>query len=168
MSSIYLKNLQTNPQSTDTVNSNYVFTDLYMDLTQDTETVMGKTSLSKAGKVWKKDLKVLHDESAIANSIFYIMNTLPGQRPLVPTFGCDLRKFIAQPITDYTTKMIQDTIFSALRTWEPRIKITAVEVEPNPEQHEYSIAVQAAVPKLSQPYINVFAKLTQSGELKRV
>ena len=82
MSSIYLKNLQTNPQSTDTVNSNYVFTDLYMDLTQDTETVMGKTSLSKSGKVLKKDLKVLHDESAIANSIFYIMNTSPGQRPL--------------------------------------------------------------------------------------
>lgn len=168
MSSINLKNLKKQNISKDIVNSRYTYTDLYMDMRQDTVSYMDKSSLTKTNKSLKKDLAVLHDEAAIANSIFYIMSTSHYQRPLLPTFGCDLRQFIGEPMTDYTSGKIRDTIYTAIRSWEPRVKITSIEVKENPDQHEYDINVYVSVPKLAMPEIGIFTKLTQSGVLQRI
>ena len=167
MSSINLTTLKRQKESTDNVNSKYTFTDVAMDMSQDTVDIITKNRLYEGTKKLKKDLKVLHDEAAIANSIFYIVSTTYGQRPLLPGFGCNIRKFIGEPISSTVAKIISSTISTALKSWEPRINITSIVVKEDADNHEYSISIYVSIPKMGIPNINVFARLTNNGNIIR-
>ena len=54
-----------------------------------------------------------------------ILFTIPGTFPLLPTFGCDLFKYLDKPITDSFGK-VRNVIIAALERFEKRAKITKV------------------------------------------
>jgi len=55
----------------------------------------------------------------VRQSIGIILETEPGERLMRPTFGCGLRR-----------ALIQLDVARALTTWEPRIELQSVRVEP--------------------------------------
>jgi Bacteriophage baseplate protein W len=64
----------------------------------------------------------------IRQSVEQILDTEPGERVMLPGFGCGLRRYLMEPNTLTTrTSMAQD-ITDALRRWEPRIRLTNVAV----------------------------------------
>ncbi len=63
----------------------------------------------------------------VRQSILIILDTEPGERVMLPDFGCGLRRFLMQPNNAATRADIERTVSDALRRWEPRI--TGVEVE---------------------------------------
>jgi phage baseplate assembly protein W len=66
----------------------------------------------------------------VAQSIWIILDTEPGERIMRPTFGAGLRRFLMQPNTSATRALIAHDVELALVTFEPRIQVTEVRVDP--------------------------------------
>jgi Bacteriophage baseplate protein W len=66
----------------------------------------------------------------VRQSIEIILDTEPGERIMRPAFGCGLRRFLMQPNTVATRALIQHDVELALATWEPRIDVRSVNVDP--------------------------------------
>ncbi len=64
----------------------------------------------------------------IRQSINIILDTEPGERVMLPEFGCGLRRYLMEPNTLTTRTAVATDIGSALRRWEPRVRVTGVEV----------------------------------------
>lgn len=60
----------------------------------------------------------------IRQCIRIILYTRPGEDPLRPLFGCDVYKYLDEPVTN-RTKIIK-SILDAVELWEPRVKITSI------------------------------------------
>jgi uncharacterized protein len=69
----------------------------------------------------------------VLQSIQLILDTEPGERLMRPAFGCGLRRYLMEANTVATRALIQRDVEAALSTWEPRIELTSVTVEPGNE-----------------------------------
>ena len=65
----------------------------------------------------------------IRQALHVILLTEPGERILLPEFGAGLGKFLFQPNTVATHRLIEERIVRALSLWEPRIRVESVTVE---------------------------------------
>jgi len=79
-------------------------------------------------------------ETNIREAIVIILQTEERERLNLPAFGGGLRKFLFEPNTVTTRFQIQDRITKALELWEPRISITSVEVDADPQDRQAAIA----------------------------
>ena len=68
----------------------------------------------------------------IREAIRVILLTDLGERVRRPELGGDLHRFLFEPNTATTRRLIRDRIELALTTWEPRIALESVDVEPDP------------------------------------
>jgi phage baseplate assembly protein W len=64
----------------------------------------------------------------VRQSIEAILDTEPGERIMLPAFGCGLRRYLMEPNTLTTRTAMREDIATALATWEPRIRVTNVAV----------------------------------------
>lgn len=69
----------------------------------------------------------------VRQSIETILDTEPGERIMMPSFGCGLRRFLMAPNMVATRTAIQHDVTAALTTWEPRIRLVEVSVTPGEE-----------------------------------
>lgn len=67
----------------------------------------------------------------IRQSVATILDTEPGERIMLPSFGCGLRRYLMQPNTLTTRTLMQEDITTALSLWEPRITLVNVAVTPD-------------------------------------
>jgi phage baseplate assembly protein W len=77
-----------------------------------------------------KTIEFIGGEAIIRQSIETILDTEPGERVMLPTFGCGLRRYLMEPNTAATQASMQRDIDAALGRWEPRIQLTNVAVTP--------------------------------------
>jgi hypothetical protein len=94
-------------------------------------------------------------ELNIRESICIILRTRPGERVNLPDFGCGLDRFLFEPNTTTTLRLIQEEVKRALSRWERRIKLDDVVVETDPTEPR---AVN----------ISVFYTMIASGQSERV
>ena len=160
MANINLKELQ---KKTNLVDNPYTFIDIALDLKQ-TDIAISNTNAIRSIK--GKDLEISPDEAAIANSIFNILNTRPGQRFLIPTFGCNLVGFIGLPITDRVGEAIGRTILQAIKVWEPRVNVDDILVTGYPDRNEYNIEITITIPTLKKRDIKLIGIFTSQGILE--
>lgn len=80
----------------------------------------------------------------VRQSIFIILDTEPGERVMLPEFGCGLRRFLMQPNNSATRTQIEREVDEALRRWEPRIEVSQVDVTPDDDPSLVLIEVQYA------------------------
>lgn len=73
-------------------------------------------------------LPVVAGPEKVRQSIFIILDTEPGERVMLPEFGCGLRRFLMHPNNGATRAQIEREIGLALRQWEPRIKVAQIDV----------------------------------------
>ncbi len=64
----------------------------------------------------------------IRESIQIILSTEPGERLMLPTFGAGLKRFLFEPNTVSTHRLIEESIAQALQRWEPRIQLSGVNI----------------------------------------
>jgi hypothetical protein len=67
----------------------------------------------------------------IRQSIEQILDTEPGERIMLPGFGCGLRRYLMEPNNLTTRTAMSQDIETALTTWEPRVRLDAVTVTPD-------------------------------------
>jgi phage baseplate assembly protein W len=65
-------------------------------------------------------------EENIRQSITLILGTKPGERPMLPEFGCRIHQYLFAPNTHATGNMIAHHVEKALKRWEPRINVEGV------------------------------------------
>jgi len=66
----------------------------------------------------------------IRQSVATILDTEPGERIMLPQFGCGLRRYLMEPNTTSTRTSMREDISAALTQWEPRISLINVVVTP--------------------------------------
>lgn len=64
----------------------------------------------------------------VRQAIFIVLETVPGERVMRPSFGCGLRRYLMRPNNAATRTLIQRDVARALAAWEPRIAVDAVNV----------------------------------------
>lgn len=87
-------------------------------------------------------LPVVDGPEKVRQSIFIILDTEPGERVMLPEFGCGLRRFLMQPNNGATRSQIEREIGLALQRWEPRIKVSQVDVSPGDDPALVLIEIQ--------------------------
>jgi phage baseplate assembly protein W len=73
-------------------------------------------------------------DADLEQAIQLILRTYPGERPMRWEFGSRLRDHIFDGTGGDTAAAIRADVQSSLARWEPRIAVTDVEVEPDPDQ----------------------------------
>ena len=81
------------------------------------------------GKPWF----FLGGEEKIRQSIWIILATAPGERQMLPEFGCGIHDLVFEPNTAALRGLVRDKVREALIRFEPRIDLTEVAVDSPPE-----------------------------------
>ncbi len=73
-------------------------------------------------------------EQRIEESIYLILSTAPGERVMLPDFGCGIHDLVFAPNSAMTTTLVVQMARQALVAHEPRIDVLDVSAESAPEQ----------------------------------
>lgn len=68
--------------------------------------------------------------SKVEQSIRIILDTEPGERIMRPSFGCGLRRYLMRPNIAATRALIRHDVELALASFEPRINVASILVDP--------------------------------------
>jgi len=79
-------------------------------------------------------------EDNIRESMRIVLMTEPGERLYLPQFGAGLGRFLFEPNIVTTHTLITDRITDALKRWEPRILVEAVDVQPDRDDPHAAVA----------------------------
>ncbi len=72
-------------------------------------------------------------EAKIRQSLWALLGTAPGERLMLPDFGCGIHDLVFQPNTAALRGLVQGRVSDALLRWEPRIDLLEVRVETGPD-----------------------------------
>ncbi len=78
-------------------------------------------------------LGLTSERSELAQAIWIILSTAPGQRVMRPTFGCRLHELVFMPNNSHTAVLARRYVEEALGMWEPRISVNQVQTRPDPD-----------------------------------
>lgn len=89
------------------------------------------------GEGWKFPLQVTPTggiataaaEQRIEEAILLILSTAPGERVMLPDFGCGIHELVFAPNDSSTVSKVVDAVRRALVTYEPRIDVLDVSAE---------------------------------------
>lgn len=70
-------------------------------------------------------------EQNIKECITIVLGTRPGERQMLPDFGCRIHEMMFSPNTTSTASIVAQHVKSALGKWERRIEVTKVKAWPD-------------------------------------
>ncbi len=68
-------------------------------------------------------------EENIRQNITIILGTRPGERQMLPDFGCRIHEMLFAPSTGAASALVAHHVKHALDRWEPRIEVVDVQSE---------------------------------------
>lgn len=74
-------------------------------------------------------IKMSSDDDDIAESIYILLSTTPGERIMNPEYGCDLHSQVFNNINTTTKTIIEDLISTAILYFEPRISLISIDID---------------------------------------
>lgn len=104
-----------------------------------------------------------HGSQNIREAIQIILMTEQEERLRLPEFGGNLKRFLFEPNTVMTRHLIEDRIMKALASWEPRIQVQSVTVDPDPEDTQAAIATIAYKLVATQAQEDVAFRVSLTG-----
>jgi len=84
---------------------------------------------------------VLKNADAVMASLQNIIATPVGSVPGHPEFGCLMSRYLFEFLDPLIAQLIEEDIRYAVERWEPRVKITKVEVNDDPDYNRIIIAI---------------------------
>jgi phage baseplate assembly protein W len=73
-----------------------------------------------------KTVKMAIDQDNIRQSLMILLSTVPGERFMHPTYGCDLRRFLFQDVNQGFMTRLKEALLDAITRYESRIKINDI------------------------------------------
>jgi phage baseplate assembly protein W len=77
----------------------------------------------------------------IKSNLVNLLLTDVGERVMNPTFGCTLRRFIFEGITESNLSNLITSLSDSIRTFIPEITVTSIEVVPNTDYNTIDLSV---------------------------
>ena len=77
----------------------------------------------------QKGVKMVSEDEDINESLRILLFTAPGERLMHPTYGCGLKSFVFENMSESTVVEIKDDIERAVLFFEPRISLNDVVVD---------------------------------------
>lgn len=104
-------------------------------------------------------------EQDVREAVRIILETNRGERVMRPDFGAGLNDFLFEPINTTTLALIRHRVEEALITWEPRIRIETIEVQPAAGANtRLDITIEYTVRATNTFYNLVYPFYLQEGE----
>jgi phage baseplate assembly protein W len=98
-------------------------------------------------------------ELRVEESIFLILSTAPGERLMLPEFGCGMQDLVFAPNNESTISEVIHLVQEALTQQEPRIDVFDVNAESAPDQPnlllirvDYRIRANHAIGNVVYPF----------------
>jgi uncharacterized protein len=96
-------------------------------------------------------------EQRIEESVFLILSTSRGERPMLPEFGCGIHDLVFESNRPGTVALVAQSVRTALTAYEPRIDLLDVNVDAPQEnllliRIDYRIRANNAVGNLVYPF----------------
>ena len=101
-------------------------------------------------------VEMLSEEADVHSSIGIILATMTGERVMLPTFGCNLRPYVFEPMNVPNIAMIEKIVKEALVLHEPRIIVESITSTPDQNNGVLSIDIQYSIITTNTRYNYVF------------
>ena len=102
-------------------------------------------SLSFAKNKVTDDLLVKKEDAAVKQAILNLLLTQKGERLYDAEYGSDLKSHLFEPLDFGTAGSIKDNISKTIDTYEPRVSIETLLVEPNIESNGFDVRLDFQV-----------------------
>lgn len=76
-----------------------------------------------------KELEIVSEEEDIKQSLEILLATEIGERFLQPLYGCNLDRFVFEPMNATVSTEIRLTVKRAIDLFEPRIKLLSIKLD---------------------------------------
>lgn len=73
--------------------------------------------------------RMVSGEADIHQSLAVLFSTAPGERVMVPEYGCQLDRFVFDRVTTTWATQVRGVVQQAIVLWEPRIELLGVTVD---------------------------------------
>src|SRR3954451_22723483 len=77
-------------------------------------------------------LVMAEGEADVRESLWVLFSTAPGERVMLPTYGCAIWRMVFRAITTTATTEIAAAVEKAVVEWEPRVELDGDTVEAAP------------------------------------
>ena len=88
-----------------------------------------------------KKLNILSGEISVLRSLRNLIMTNHYERPFHPELGCGIRQSLFDNIMQSTAITIKNTIYEVVENFEPRVKLSSVDVIAEPENNGYNVII---------------------------
>lgn len=88
------------------------------------------------------DLVTVKNVNAINRAIRNLILTVPGEKPFLPDCGCHVTRLLFENVSDRTANQIRLEIERTIKTYEPRVKLQAVDVRANIDSYEFDVIIR--------------------------
>jgi len=108
-------------------------------------------SMSFENNPLNDDLVSLSDTTAIARSLRNIVFTQPGEKFFNPDFGSRISESLFENVDEVSALAIEDEIKSSIINFEPRVNLSFVNVNPNPDDNEMNVTIEYEITGIHIP-----------------
>ena len=99
-------------------------------------------SLSLQVSPLTSDVLSLKNETAIARSVRNLVLTVPGERFFNPDVGTDVGRSLFENIDPISASVIKSQIQSTIKSYEPRVTLTQVDVTPDYDNNAFDVTIR--------------------------
>lgn len=107
------------------------------------------------------DVTKVTDENAVKAAIRNLILTQNYERPFHPEIGCQITSLLFENYTPVTRAIMERTVRDVLEKFEPRARLTRLNIIENVEQNAVDVTVEFALNNLERP-ITVTTTLTRA------
>jgi phage baseplate assembly protein W len=75
--------------------------------------------------------KTYTTKDQVKSNLVNLLLTDIGERVMNPTFGCDLKRFIFEGITDENASLIAESVTNSINIFVPEVTVTNIVIVPN-------------------------------------
>jgi phage baseplate assembly protein W len=113
----------------------------------------------------RNQIGLIDGDAAIRQAIRVIIYTVPGERVMHPTFGCEIHSLLFAPANEQTAATAERYVRDAITRWEPRITLRDVNVTPQPgDLGALLIAIRYEIKNQPDPRSLVFPYYLMASE----
>ena len=88
---------------------------------------------------------MVEGEEDINQSLEILLTTTVGERFLRPTYGCDLKKYVFEPLDDSLVAYIKDLVNTAILYHEPRIRMLDLQLTTDQREGTLLISIEYVI-----------------------
>ena len=97
------------------------------------------------------DLIAIRNANAISRSVRNLVFTVPGEKPFQPDVGSNVSRLLFENLDELTANSIKSEIENTIKTYEPRVELNEVIVDPNYDNNAFDVVIKYYIIGLDVP-----------------